>query len=510
MVRDGKGRQKPKKASPTVTRFFKIMVHDDYLKVLYLTPDFVQKEPNVIGKPSYLEDSTKQLWPVTVSIVDGYPAIQNGWHKFAVDHNLEVGALLIFSYTRGCHFAVRIYGRTGCERLKFKPGSSASVAPGSEIQHDQNLSKGQGKKGQTGEKVRLGKRSREEEKKTITPDGPLRTLKKNPRGKPGSRILVASGSEFQHDQRVPKPPAASNYGSHFEKRHFSPTNIIMDYSVIMLNSHTGYNQGEDRAYLKDLSTIETGRNESDPNKSKMSSLGGETVPDKIESTVNEIQMAENEKDCIIDHYNDVFGSFPTESAENRKIRKDTSNDERKNAVQDNEALSLGGGQIAGSEGAVVPKYYDCSVSYSLVKDPSGGQTVDVKEKLVEMGEVAFGLPQTVSGKDQNMATECAPMPLQAVKDINIIVKTEPAIQSYQDLPISYPPIGGKDEGGDKQLIFLRDSVGRLWPVMRYSDTLGVTKFLGGWKQFCKENNIQPGNICDLKCENSVQHIYTVI
>lgn len=34
MVRDGEACQKPKNASPTVTRFFKIMVHDDYLNVL--------------------------------------------------------------------------------------------------------------------------------------------------------------------------------------------------------------------------------------------------------------------------------------------------------------------------------------------------------------------------------------------------------------------------------------------------------------------------------------------
>lgn len=298
-----------------------------------MTPDFVQKEPNVIDKPSYLEDSTRQLWPVTVSIVDGYPAIQNGWHKFAVDHLLEVGSLLIFSYTRGRHFVVRIYGRSGCERLKFKPGSSALVASGSEFQHDQSLSKGRGKKGQTGEKIRLGKRSREEKEETITANKPFQTLKKNPRGKPRSTILVASASEFQHDQMVPTPPAASNYGSRFEKRHLPPPTIIMDDPVLMLNSCTGYNQGEDRAYLKDLSTFEMGRNESDPNKSKISSRGEETVPDRTESVVNKIQIAKNEKDHIIDHYNDVSGAFPAESAANRKMSKDTPSDERNNAVQ---------------------------------------------------------------------------------------------------------------------------------------------------------------------------------
>ncbi|KAL2515390.1 Poly(A)-binding protein [Forsythia ovata] len=96
----------------------------------YLPAGFVKKVPNAIDRQSYLEDSTGQRWPVTLSIGDGYLAIQKGWHKFAVDHRLEVGELLLFSYTKGCHFVVQIFGTDGCERLNL--ASALAYAPPTE------------------------------------------------------------------------------------------------------------------------------------------------------------------------------------------------------------------------------------------------------------------------------------------------------------------------------------------------------------------------------------------
>ncbi|KAL2492298.1 Uncharacterized protein Adt_27926 [Abeliophyllum distichum] len=436
--------QKQKNASPAVTCFFKLMFGDDYLNVLYLPPYFVRHFPNVVDQQSYLEDVTGQRWPVTASTVDGYWAIQKGWHKFAVDHRLEVGEFLVFSYIEGGHFNVKIYGKSGCERMNF------------------NRRRG-----------RPQKRSREEEEKIVL-DEPCQPLKRNPRGKPGSSTSVATGSKFQHGQRLPKAPTASNP----VKEKTEP--IYLTYQ-----------------------SMRWGRNESNPDKIKKSSLGGEIVPDhsqlrkQAESTDNDIQMAENEEDHM----------HLTKSAENSNMSKGTPNvlstypsDERNNAVLDNEALSLGSSQISGSEGAVTPKYSGCSVSIPIVKDPSG--------------------------KEPKMAIKCTPIPLRAVKYINSIVKTaldmrsalvlydapfmaKVKCQSYLEFLTSLRPIEGKDKGEDTQVTFLRDSVGRLWPVTHYSDTLGVTAFVDGWKQFCKENNIQPGDICEFKRENSIWRKYGV-
>lgn len=281
-----------------------------------MPPSFVRKVRNVIGQPSYLEDSTGQQWPITISILNGYVAIQEGWHKFAQDHLLEVGDFLTFFYIKGSHFVVQIYGKSGFEKLKFKR-----------------------------RRGRPRKRSSEEEEIGVL-DEPIRPLNIHSGGKTGSSTPVASESEFQHGQSTPKAPTASNSCSDFGKRQSFPTTISKDESVLMLTTNARYNQGEDRTYLHDLSSFEMGRNEFNPDKAKQSSLGGEIIPDhsqirkQIESTDNDIQMAKNREYQINGHYNDVlFGAFPTKSAENSKMSKGMPNvlsvypiAERNNAV----------------------------------------------------------------------------------------------------------------------------------------------------------------------------------
>ncbi|CAA3010973.1 B3 domain-containing protein Os02g0598200-like [Olea europaea var. sylvestris] len=118
MARTSKS-QKKKNPSPFVFRFFKIMFGDGYSDVLYLPPIFVQKVQQFIGQHTLLVDSTGRQWPVKISSIDGYLAFKKGWHEFAIDHGLEVGHLLIFSYIKGGNFDVRIYGRSGREIVNF-------------------------------------------------------------------------------------------------------------------------------------------------------------------------------------------------------------------------------------------------------------------------------------------------------------------------------------------------------------------------------------------------------
>ncbi|KAL2493316.1 B3 domain-containing protein [Abeliophyllum distichum] len=474
--------RKQKNPSPVVTRFFKIMIGEDYSKVLFLPPSFARKVRSLIGQQTHLEDSTGRQWPVTISNIDGSLAFQKGWHKFSLDHGLEVGQLLVFSYIKNCHFVVQIYGTSASERLNFNHRSG-----------------------------RPKKRSREGKEKVVQGE-PIQTVYIN------SMVKASPSTSVQRGESLPVARIASDSGSDFGSQQFIPTDISMDDPALMLNRNTGCNQGEDRTYLCDLSNFEMGKNESYADKTKKS-LGGEIVlyhsqiRKQTESKANDTQIAENQECHINGHFNGLLS--PTEPAENTHMIKRSSNylsnfqnDKKNNAVLDKEVPSIGCSKLAGRECALIPSYR--------------GRTISVKKEQVEMREVAFSLHQTSSGQDPNKAMKFAQTCLRIAEDIGSIVKYEPDVfvpaspflvevkcQSYLELPKLLPLIEGKMEGRHSQVVYLRDSASRLWPVL-YTATFGVAAlFLDGWKQFCEENFVHSGDLCEIKPENSVWHIFRV-
>ncbi|XP_050152678.1 B3 domain-containing protein Os01g0905400-like isoform X7 [Malus sylvestris] len=108
-----------KKASPVVASFFKIMIGDQLSKVLFLPPKFAPNVSALVNKKAVLEDSRGRQWKVTISRVDGSLAFQQGWNAFALDNDLQVGQFLNFNYVTDSHFNVKIYDKSGCEKLKF-------------------------------------------------------------------------------------------------------------------------------------------------------------------------------------------------------------------------------------------------------------------------------------------------------------------------------------------------------------------------------------------------------
>ncbi|XP_009333821.2 B3 domain-containing protein Os01g0905400-like [Pyrus x bretschneideri] len=108
-----------KKASTVVASFFKIMIGDQLSKVLFLPPKFAPTVSALVNKKAVLEDSRGRQWKVTISRVDGSLAFQQGWNAFALYNDLQVGEFLIFNYVTDSHFDVKIYDKSGCEKLKF-------------------------------------------------------------------------------------------------------------------------------------------------------------------------------------------------------------------------------------------------------------------------------------------------------------------------------------------------------------------------------------------------------
>ncbi|KAL2515599.1 Uncharacterized protein Fot_29570 [Forsythia ovata] len=218
-------------------RFFKVMIGEDYSKVLYLPPDFARKVPDMIGHETHLEDSSGRLWPVTYSIVDGSLAFHKGWPEFSLDHDLQLGQLLTFLYIAGNHFVVQIFGTSGCEVLNFDHGRGRSNTTSTE------------------------------DEEVVDENEPFQTND------------LSSGSDFGR---------------------LEPT-INMDDPTYMLNRDARDNQREDKFYLYGLSQFEMGRNKSDEDKIEKVRGGEiapehSQIRKQVESKANVVQIAENLED----------------------------------------------------------------------------------------------------------------------------------------------------------------------------------------------------------------------
>ncbi|WMV21262.1 hypothetical protein MTR67_014647 [Solanum verrucosum] len=84
-----------------------------------LPPKFALSVSHLADQVTHVEDSSGLRWRVTVCYYQGLLAIQQGWPKFASQHRLDVGDLLVFQYAPGQHFTVQIFDTNGCEKIIF-------------------------------------------------------------------------------------------------------------------------------------------------------------------------------------------------------------------------------------------------------------------------------------------------------------------------------------------------------------------------------------------------------
>ncbi|GMN58535.1 hypothetical protein TIFTF001_027642 [Ficus carica] len=108
-----------KSSSPVVASFFKVMLGDDFSKVLFLPPQFASEMSLLVDESALLEDSNGRQWEVTVSSVNGSLVFHRGWNNFSVSHDLEIGDFVVFFQLTESLFVVKIYDKTACERVSF-------------------------------------------------------------------------------------------------------------------------------------------------------------------------------------------------------------------------------------------------------------------------------------------------------------------------------------------------------------------------------------------------------
>ncbi|CAI9113001.1 OLC1v1013520C2 [Oldenlandia corymbosa var. corymbosa] len=105
---------------PSVLRFFKIMLGEDWNKVMILPPIVTATVTGLVGKETELEDTHGVRSTVTLSSSSRGLAFQRGWESFVSEHNISVRDFLVFNYIKGSHFVVHIFGGSGREKLSFK------------------------------------------------------------------------------------------------------------------------------------------------------------------------------------------------------------------------------------------------------------------------------------------------------------------------------------------------------------------------------------------------------
>ncbi|XP_059657283.1 B3 domain-containing protein Os01g0905400-like [Cornus florida] len=409
--------------SPTITSFFKVMIGDDFSKVMFLPPKFARTVSALVGQKTHLEDAIGRRWIVTVSKINGSIAFQKGWHGFSLDHDLEVGDFLVFNYIKGSHFVVQIYGKTGCHKPVF-----------SEKSHGRN--------GPAAEAIDIG---------------------------------VAEAVESR---------VASSETSHFSMNSRNDDSARMDKIIFMSRKDSG--SGNTSGHLLDTSAAEAARNRN--SHTEMSNM-----------VIKECQ-----------------------NAKKKRVARSTGS----HGVFQKEGTSL----MEGSP-SVLQKYTGssefCDLPVSIaMQNCQFGKRMQVVEKEREM----CSHEETRHGRQPKVINECGQGSSSAIKDNNKgdkVLKTEPVDsivfsslgatssvvgdgQSFLELPTSLPSISfkGRTVVDNKNFVFLRDPVSRLWTVL-YHEEYGFKVLGSGWEGFSKANNLQPGDQCVFSVENALECIFRV-
>lgn len=82
---------------------------------------------NLVNQTTSIEDSLGKSWNVEISEFEGRLVFQEGWEIFVKAHGIEFGNFLVFQYiVEKSSFVVRIFEKSGCERLEFPSKSNSN------------------------------------------------------------------------------------------------------------------------------------------------------------------------------------------------------------------------------------------------------------------------------------------------------------------------------------------------------------------------------------------------
>ncbi|XP_023887917.1 uncharacterized protein LOC112000043 isoform X2 [Quercus suber] len=550
--------KKKKNSSPVVTSFFKVMIGDQFSKVLFLPPKFAATISALVNQKTFLEDSSGRQWKVTISIVDGSLAFQRGWSSFSLDHGLEIGDFLVFNYM-GSHFVVNIYNKTGCEKLLFPENSSPK------------------------------KRARTNCNSTAKPSQ-WHTNDEDSMNKQGSSTSAVSmsGAEISQSQctmEVPENP--SNHEHIIQRPKPTSTAEYCEETYYMIDRDVGDRQ-DDRSSMLDLSKFEM------KNINSVADVTKKSAAKDVRSSTSQMFLTETclfDKDPVTSGTVSKVGNIDASEIERshffEKLEKKPSlpdksfcNDNTSGHLFTTSAVMLDKNkerisdilntkcQIAGESESLTLKnqVFMSSKEHALLNDIDSCRSA--AQKFIAMSE-SFGVPnnfdrrncqtgeliknlkkeaveittdlrshkerggQEIYGKESKVIKEELIQHADTIvrdNDIGLrMVKAEPVDSigisslntastsslvatennSFLELSTCLPYSSKGRVRMDRKVVYLRDSDMKLWPVL-YHERPNLKLLASGWESFSEANKIQTGDECVFSLESEGIYVVQII
>ncbi|BFG32371.1 hypothetical protein CerSpe_186450 [Prunus speciosa] len=491
-----------KKASPDVVSFFKIMIGDQFSKLLFLPPKFAPTVSALVNQKAVLEDSRGLQWEVIISRINGSLSLKQGWNAFSLDHDLKIGEFLVFNYITSSHFIVKIYDKSGCEKLNFP------------------------------EAVNQKKRTRDNRK--YTKAGPSHTIDKSSMNKRDSRTSVVSGSDADighHLYEMNDMGKAlivtendSTLDNSNERSTLYPKEAYVEEMICMFDRDVGDKREDDRTYIFDLSDFEMltknagtgGSNEvtamdetcSHHDDALLRLRNGAGPVDKNPVAKGAVTTAIPMDETCSDH----DGSLLRLINEAGSVDKSPVAKEAVTAAIPSEASKFDRSRINNSSETEVQNTDKAMKaikieSVELTSDPCSQKIIPQLngESVKVLNPVCSKISNMIRTENDSAVPEVKSEPVDPVITLPISSSF-----SCQELPMRLPirmTYRGRPKT-DRRVVYLRDPVMRLWPVLyiqrNYFQTLA-----SGWEAFSKANNIQPGDECVIGVENEVEGICPV-
>lgn len=481
-----------------------------------LPPKFSRMFKSLVGKTTYLKDSTGQTWEVVLSVVEDSLGFQKGWRKFYLAHGIEQGDFVVFHYIAGSHFTVEIYDRSAYEKNFPGEESYQNKRPKTTRESDPDLYH--------------ERQPPQEYDLSDVCDVPRSHNGISPRQDDlnyASKSLKVVGN-VRGRENINKIPQVV------------PEADLLLEPCFITGRETGFAREDNREHLLDLSAFELPDFSTEFNRDHLSDLSTSKM------TIKKVDATEDNREH--DHLSDLSIFKMTD----KKVDAD----------------HMGKLQVQGKK---------CSqVSGALHKAQNTDASIDIKKRPIIQGNGTV-LSTTSQKNEVNSRSECKPVPrssprfdmsLNAIGPLKTIrksdtlefsaasgysqppggkmriVKQEPkefnkeAERNYRDLGVNLNPMENnvniinivKSEPVDswesasaritclvppdnesflelpeplpikgrrssnKKLIYLRNPSGKDWPVLchiRY----GLQILSSGWNAFTKANNIRPGDVC---------------